>query len=60
MRARLQRFWNADLFLIEHGYLLQSESQPSADTAARKVRQARISPTSDAHTLSSACLAACQ
>jgi hypothetical protein len=53
-----ERFWAADLF--EHGHLVQSESQPSADTAARNVRQARISPTSDAQTLSSACLAARQ
>jgi hypothetical protein len=39
---------------------LGSKSQPSADTAARKVCHALISSTSDAHTLSSACLAACQ
>jgi hypothetical protein len=35
-------------------------SQPSAAAAARKARQARISPVSDAHTLLRACLATCQ
>ena len=34
----------------------QSTSQPSADTAVQKVRQARSSPSFDEHTLSSAFL----